>query len=183
MKKLLLIFTIVWIIAFIQVSLAQQPQKSPEQKADGQTNKWTRALRLSQDQAVQTRAIFLQKEQQINNIKANYANSPNQQGMHAEEKAVHNQMESALQQVFTPQQYSNYLAIKEQEKQQRQQNQQQNQQYQQPNQQYQQQNQQYQQPNQQYQQQNQQYQQPNQQSQQQNQQYQQPNQQYQQPQP
>ena len=42
--------------------------------------------------------------------------------MHAEEKAVHAQCETALQQVFTTDQYNNYLAIKAQKKQQNQQN-------------------------------------------------------------
>ncbi len=125
MKNVFLIWTVILSTLFIQNAFAQQPQaqqqKTPEQKANGQTKKWTKALALNPDQANKAYTIFLDTDQKITAIKANYANAADKKAMHKEEKAVRDQCDSALQQVFTPDQYNNYLAIKAQQKQQRQQ--------------------------------------------------------------
>lgn len=114
MRKLLLIISLLFSITTL--SFAQKSNKTPQQKAGNQTQKWTKDLGLSPDQSSKIQPILLQQATQIDAIKAKYPSETDKKVKHNEIKAVHEQTDAALQQIFTPEQYTQYTSIKAQKK-------------------------------------------------------------------
>ncbi|HXA02837.1 MAG TPA: hypothetical protein VNW99_12660 [Cytophagaceae bacterium] len=97
-------------------------EHSPEQRADVHVKKMTQDLSLSSDQVPKVKAIVLDKTQKMDAIKAKYANSTDKKAMHQEMKTIHDQKETELKAVLTPEQYTKHVQMREQEKQKRMQN-------------------------------------------------------------
>ena len=89
-------------IAFAQQNEYQpqqpQQQKTPEQRADGQTKKMVNELGLSQQQAQKVWQVNVQTIQRMDSVKA-------------VESLIKDYKDYCLQQILTPDQYNNYLSI------------------------------------------------------------------------
>lgn len=99
--------------------------KTPEQRAEGATQRWTKALTLTAEQQPKVKQIFLDRATKVDAIKAKYANNTDKKAMHEEIKAVKTEADNSMKEVLTPQQYDQYIKIKEEKKQQKQQKKQQ----------------------------------------------------------
>jgi len=99
----------------------QQNNKTPEDKAQKQTQEMTSQLGLSQTQQQQVYNLNLSKINQTNAIKAKY--NGDMQAAQPELKPVHEQYKTNLNTILTPDQAAKWEQIKQQEKQQHQQQQ------------------------------------------------------------
>jgi len=96
--SLLLLLSVGFVVA--QQNDYQQPQqqKTPQQRADGQTKKMVNELGLTQDQAQKVWQVNLQTIQRMDSVKA-------------QEQMIKDYKGYCLQQILTPDQYNNYLTI------------------------------------------------------------------------
>jgi periplasmic protein CpxP/Spy len=114
MKKMFL--TSLLLLSVFTISFSQtQPQqmKTPEERAEHQTKRWTKELSLTPDQASKTKAVFLDRDTKIEALKSKHASSADKKAMHAEEKTIREQADASLKGIFTPEQYATYTSKKE----------------------------------------------------------------------
>jgi periplasmic protein CpxP/Spy len=115
---------VILLIAFaLTVSLSsfaqqqnQKQMKTPEERAEHQSQRLTKELSLSADQTTKVKAVLLQKEQQEEVIKNKYVNATDKKAEHTEMKTLREQKEAELKQIFTPDQFTKYEAMKKQNK-------------------------------------------------------------------
>ena len=93
-----------------------KPEKTPQERADNQTKRLTKSLSLTPDQATKVNAVLLDRDNKIKAIEDKYANSTDKKAMHGEKKAVHDQTDASLKGIFTPEQYTSYTTMKEENK-------------------------------------------------------------------
>jgi protein CpxP len=130
MKKIILSATLAVFcqLAFFQTVFSQTTvnnkakERTPEQRADMHVKKMTQDLSLTSDQVPKVKALMLDKIQKMDAIKAKYSNSTDKKAMHQEMKAMHDQKETELKAILTPEQYTKHVQMREQEKQKRMQN-------------------------------------------------------------
>ena len=116
MKKIAFVSAIIACLAFTAQAQESMKGKTPQEKADHMTKKWTKDLSLTADQSTKLNALLMTKEQQVESIKAKHASDTDKKAMHADMKPVHDQFDSSMKQLLTPEQYTKYTAMKEQHK-------------------------------------------------------------------
>jgi periplasmic protein CpxP/Spy len=118
MKQVILFIAFTLAVSFS--SFAQQQNKkqpkTPEERAEHQSQRLTKELSLSADQTSKVKAVLLQKDQQEETIRNKYANATDKKGEHTEMKTLREQKEAELKQIFTPDQFTKYEAMKKQHK-------------------------------------------------------------------
>jgi protein CpxP len=110
MKKIL---SFCLMLLFISgIAMAQQSQnKTPEERAESQTQKLTKELSLTSDQSTKIKASLLQQGQQADAIRTKYANATDKKPMHQEIKTLHESKDAEIKKVLTADQYTKYQTI------------------------------------------------------------------------
>jgi Spy/CpxP family protein refolding chaperone len=81
---------------------------TPEQRADMQTQRLTKALSLSADQSKQVRTIALAENQEMQALRTKYASADSRQGAGQEMKVIREKYDAQLKAVLTPDQATKF---------------------------------------------------------------------------
>ncbi|MBY0425308.1 MAG: hypothetical protein K2Q22_06705 [Cytophagales bacterium] len=115
-----IIFVILVLFGLPIASMAQQkPNEDPElqhkiamAKAANETKRWEKELKLSEEQSTQLTSIFMERDHQMDAIERQYSSVEEKDAKLKARKAVKDQTENLMKNLFTPEQYQNYLSIK-----------------------------------------------------------------------
>lgn len=91
----------------------QNGPRTPEQRAELQTQRLTRQLGLSPDQTAKVQPIALAENQEMQALRDKYTASITRNGASQEMKAVQNKYDSQLKGVFSAEQYTRYTQLRD----------------------------------------------------------------------
>lgn len=116
MKKLIAIGLFVFTICVSVFAQKKKEAKSPEDKAAHRTERLTKELALTPDQASKVKALLIQQDEQVQALKTKHANNADKAVLKQELQTTHEQNEAALKQVLTAEQITKYEELKAQKK-------------------------------------------------------------------
>ena len=87
-------------------------QKTPEERAENQSQRLTKELSLTAEQTTQVKAIILNKEQKAEEIRTKYASATDKKAEHQEIQALKTSSDAEIEKVLTADQLTKYKEIK-----------------------------------------------------------------------
>ncbi|MBD2715461.1 hypothetical protein KBK19_10480 [Microvirga sp. STR05] len=87
--------------------------RTPEQHADMQTKRLTQQLSLSADQSAKVRELALAENQELQALRGKFAAADSRKGAGQEMKAIQAKYDAQLKSVFSAEQYTKYLQMRE----------------------------------------------------------------------
>ncbi|GAA3955716.1 hypothetical protein [Hymenobacter algoricola] len=87
--------------------------RTPEQQADMQAKRLTKALHLSADQSDKVRQISLARATELQNLRGKYASNGSRQGMGQDMNALRDKYDIELKAVLSAEQYAKYDQIRD----------------------------------------------------------------------
>ncbi|MBC8112082.1 MAG: hypothetical protein H7Y04_13570 [Verrucomicrobia bacterium] len=115
MKKTLFATLLVLLacVAFAQTAEETEDMgKTPEERAENQTQKLTKALTLTEAQVPKIKVIALANAQKVDEMRAKYIAQGNKRGMLSEYKNLVDATDAQYKEVFTVEQYTKFQEIK-----------------------------------------------------------------------
>ena len=91
----------------------QDAARTPEQRADMQTKRLTQQLSLSADQSAKVRELALAENQELQALRGKFASADSRKGAGQEMKAIQEKYDAQLKSVFSAEQYTKYLQMRE----------------------------------------------------------------------
>ena len=116
MKKLVAIGLLALTISSSSFAQQKKDPKTSEEKAIHRTEKLTKELSLTPDQATKVKALLLQQDEQVQTIKTKHANDTDKTALKQELLTKREQNEASLKQILTPEQVTQYETLKAQKK-------------------------------------------------------------------
>lgn len=100
-------------ITFAQDGESAKTNRTPEERAEIQTKRLTKALTLTEEQQSQVKSIALTQAQEMDGLIAKHKESGEKGAFREEAETLTSQTDAALKGVFTPEQYEQYVTLKE----------------------------------------------------------------------
>ena len=94
-----------------QDATVMQTPRTPEQRANMQTQRLSKKLKLSAEQQAKVKEIFLARAQKVENVKSAQAEEKKQRKQQV--KATKDESDAELKKVLTEEQYQQYLQMEE----------------------------------------------------------------------
>ena len=117
MKKLVLVGASVLMMSVMSIAQSGQPKKKTSQeRAENQTERLTKELSLTPEQATKVKAILASKGAEMDSVRAKKIAGADKKGVHAERKAALEKTDAELKAVFTPEQYAKFQAMMQERK-------------------------------------------------------------------
>jgi periplasmic protein CpxP/Spy len=91
----------------------QDTARTPEQRAERQTQRLTQQLGLSPDQTAKVQPIALAESQEMQALRGKYAATITRKGAGQEMRAVQEKYDAQLKAVFTAEQYAKYQQLRD----------------------------------------------------------------------
>ena len=91
-------------------------KKTPQERAELRTQKMTKDLSLTPEQATKVKALFLKQNQEMDSIRAKKVASSDKFVVREDRRAARDKRELELKTILTPEQYTSYQAAIQQRK-------------------------------------------------------------------
>lgn len=116
MRKFIAIGLFALTISASSFAQHKKEAKTAEEKATHRTEKLTKELSLSADQATKVKALLIQQDEQVQAIKTKHANDTDKTALKQELQTTREQNEAALKQILSPEQITKYEQLKAEKK-------------------------------------------------------------------
>jgi len=117
MKKLILLGASVLMMSAISIAQPGKPGKrSPQERAEHQTERLTKELSLTPEQATKVKAILASKGAEMDSVRAKKMAGGEKSEVRGDRKAAREKTDAQLKAVFTAEQYAKYQAMMQERK-------------------------------------------------------------------
>ena len=117
MKKLILVGASVLMMSIMALAQLGKPgKKTPQERAEHQTERLTKELSLTPEQAAKVKVILASKRVEMDSVREKKMAGAEKKEIHADYKAAREKTDAELKAVFTPEQYTKYRVMLEEKK-------------------------------------------------------------------